>query len=85
MVPAVFLFSLIKSSTPLILLIVDSLYLIQGSIHVIVHPLPDKKLSIKVLKPKLFALASKKANQSFDDTLKSIARTYGEVTNNNKK
>ena len=47
--------------------------------------LENKKLSIKVLKPKLFALASKKANQSFDDTLKSIARTYGEVTNNNKK
>jgi len=47
--------------------------------------LENKKLSIKVLKPKLFALASKKANKSFDDTLKSIARTYGEVTNNNKK
>jgi len=47
--------------------------------------LENKKLSIKVLKPKLFALASKKAKKSFDDTLKSIARTYGEATNSSKK
>ena len=47
--------------------------------------LENKKLSLKILKPKLFAIASKKANKSFDDTLKSIARVYGEATNNNKK
>tara|TARA_R100001244_G_scaffold36567_1_gene33498 strand:- start:477 stop:662 length:186 start_codon:yes stop_codon:yes gene_type:complete len=47
--------------------------------------LENKKLSIKVLKPKLFAIASQKANKSFDDTLKSIARTYGEATNSSKK
>ena len=47
--------------------------------------LENKKLSLKILKPKLFALASKKANKSFDDTLKAIARTYGEATNSNQK
>ena len=47
--------------------------------------LENKKMSIKVIKPKLFAMASKEANKSFDDTLKSIARKYGEATNNNKK
>ena len=47
--------------------------------------LENKKLSIKVLKPKLFAMASKKSNKSFDDTLKSTARTYGEITSSNKK
>ena len=47
--------------------------------------LENKKMSIKVIKPKLFAMASKEANKSFDDTLKSIAMKYGEATNNNKK
>ena len=47
--------------------------------------LENKKMSIKVIKPKLFAMASKEANKSFDDTLKSIARKYGEATNSNKK
>ena len=47
--------------------------------------LENKKLSLKILIPKLFAIASKKANKSFDDTLKAIARTYGEATNSNKK
>ena len=47
--------------------------------------LENKKLSIKILKPKLFAIASQKANKSFDDTLKSIARKYGEATNSNQK
>ena len=47
--------------------------------------LENKKMSIKVIKPKLFAMASKEANKSLDDTLKSIARKYGEATNNNKK
>ena len=47
--------------------------------------LENKKLSIKVLKPKLFALASQEANKSFEDTLKVIARKYGEITNSNKK
>ena len=39
----------------------------------------------KILKPKLFAIASQKANKSFNDTLKVIARKYGEITNSNKK
>jgi len=47
--------------------------------------LENKKMSIKIIKPKLFAMASQKANKSFDDTLKAIARTYGEATNSNKK
>ena len=47
--------------------------------------LENKKMSIKVIKPKLFAMASKEINKSFDDTLKSIARTYGEATNSSKK
>ena len=45
--------------------------------------LENKKLSIKVLKPKLFAMASKQVNKSFDDTLKEIARKYGEATSSN--
>tara|TARA_B100001964_G_C14225672_1_gene597500 strand:- start:1828 stop:2013 length:186 start_codon:yes stop_codon:yes gene_type:complete len=47
--------------------------------------LENKKLSLKILKPKLFAIASKKANKSFDETLKAIARKYGEATNSNQK
>jgi|TARA_Y100000296_G_scaffold33389_1_gene38659 hypothetical protein len=47
--------------------------------------LENKKMSIKVIKPKLFAMASQKANKSFNDTLKVIARKYGEITNSNKK
>jgi len=47
--------------------------------------LENKKMSIKVIKPKLFALASKQINKSFDDTLKEIARKYGEVTSSNQK
>jgi len=47
--------------------------------------LENKKMSIKVIKPKLFALASKQVNKSFDDTLKEIARKYGEVTSSNQK
>ena len=47
--------------------------------------LENKKLSLKILKPKLFAMASQKANKSFDDTLKAIAKKYGEITNSNKK
>ena len=42
-------------------------------------------MSIKVIKPKLFALASKQVNKSFDDTLKEIARKYGEATSSNQK
>ena len=45
--------------------------------------LENKKLSIKVLKPKLFAMASKKSNKSFDNTLKAIATTYGKITSGN--
>ena len=47
--------------------------------------LENKKMSIKVIKPKLFALASKQVNKSFDDTLKEIARKYGEATSSNQK
>ena len=47
--------------------------------------LENKKMSIKIIKPKLFALASKQENTSFDDTLKKIARKYGEITQSNKK
>ena len=47
--------------------------------------LENKKMSIKVIKPKLFAMASQKANKSFDDTLKAIAKKYGETTNSNQK
>ena len=47
--------------------------------------LENKKMSIKIIKPKLFAMASQKANKSFDDTLKAIAKKYGEITNSNQK
>ena len=47
--------------------------------------LENKKMSIKVIKPKLFAMASKQENKSFDDTLKEIARKYGEATSGNQK
>ncbi len=48
--------------------------------------LENKKLSVKVIKPRLFAIASKELNKDFDDTLNELTKALnGKTTTTNKK
>ena len=48
--------------------------------------LENKKLSIKVIKPRLFAIASKELKQDFDNTLNELTKALnGKTTTSNKK
>lgn len=47
--------------------------------------LENKKLSVKVIKPRLFAMASKELNKDFDDTLNELTKALnGKTTTSNK-
>jgi ribosomal protein L10 len=48
--------------------------------------LENKKLSIKVIKPRLFAIASKELKKDFDNTLNELTKALnGKTTTSNKK
>lgn len=48
--------------------------------------LENKKLSIKVIKPRLFAMASKELNTDFDNTLNELTKALnGKTTTSDKK
>ena len=48
--------------------------------------LENKKLSIKVIKPRLFAMASKELNKDFDDTLNELTKALnGKTTTSNQE
>lgn len=48
--------------------------------------LENKKLSIKVIKPRLFAMASKELNTDFDNTLNELTKALnGKTTTSYKK
>ena len=48
--------------------------------------LENKKLSIKVIKPRLFAIASKELKQDFDNTLNELTKALnGKTTTSNQK
>lgn len=48
--------------------------------------LENKKLSIKVIKPRLFAMASKELNKDFDNTLNELTKALnGKTITSNKE